>query len=344
MLNRDAKAQGPTNPRIAVVIPCYRVERHIASVIRGIPNYVSLIVAVDDASPDGVVAEIERLNDPRVVIVRHEKNQGVGGAMVTGYEECLRRDAHIIVKMDGDGQMDPGQLPALIAPLLRDAADYTKGNRWNHPGKLNTMPVLRRLGNSGLSFLTKFVSGYWKIFDPCNGYTAVRSCVLRQVELHNLAKDYFFEISLLAELGTLGAVTHDVLMPAIYGTEVSSLRINRILRTFPHRMVKALVRRVWNHYFIKDFGPTTLLMTAGSLLMLWSLLFGSITWVHSVLTSVPATAGTVMLSAMPFLMGFQMLLQSIVLDMSSEPSTPLCVYENLSRATEEAIFSLERAA
>ena len=320
--------------RVAVVIPCYRVERHIAAVIRGIPDFVSLIVAVDDASPDGSAGVIEKLGDPRVVLVRHEKNQGVGGALVTGYRECLRRGAHVIVKMDGDGQMDPAQLPALIGPLVRGEADYAKGNRWHHADSLGKMPALRRLGNLGLSFLAKLSSGQWKAFDPCNGYTAIRSCALRRLDLDRVARDYYFEISMLVELSIAGAVIRDVPMPAIYGDEKSSLRIRRILWTFPRRLVGSLLRRAWQQHFIRDFGPITLFLTSGTALMLWALGFGAYVWGHSFFSGVPATPGTVMMSAMPFLMGFQLLLQSLVMDVASQATVPLAAEEPLSEELE----------
>ena len=313
----------PPNDRVAVVLPCYRVERHIASVIREIPRFVSLIVAVDDACPNHSAAAIENVRDPRVVLVRHERNQGVGGAMLTGYRECLNRGAEIIVKMDGDGQMDPRFLAPLIRPIADGEADYAKGNRWHHCASLGQMPALRRVGNLGLSFLTKLCSGHWKIFDPCNGYTAIHAEALKHIDFDRVARDYFFEISLLVELGIAGAVVRDVPMPAVYGDETSSLRIGRILRTFPHRMAKSLARRVWRQHFIREFGPLGLFLVSGGALLGWATAFGGIAWIRSFLSGIPATSGTVMLSALPFLMGFQLLLQALIMDMTEHSSGPL---------------------
>jgi dolichol-phosphate mannosyltransferase len=309
--------------RVAVVVPCYCVERHIADVINGIPDFVSLIVAVDDACPNGSGNVAEELGDPRVVVIRHARNQGVGGAMKTGYVECLARGAEIIVKMDGDGQMDPRRLPELIGPLTAGDADYTKGNRWTHGASLAKMPQIRRLGNLGLSFLAKLASGHWKVFDPCNGYTAIHARALGQLDLSRVARDYFFEISLLVELGIIGAAVHDVPMPAIYGDEKSSLRIGRILRTFPRRLAASCLRRVWSRHFVREFGPVGLFLTSGCLLAGWGALFGAWAWVSSSLSGVPATSGTVMLSALPFLMGFQLLLQALVLDVTAQPQRGL---------------------
>jgi len=313
----------PHKHRVAVVLPCYRVERHIAAVIRDIPEFVSLIVAVDDACPNGSAAAIKQVDDPRVVLVEHEKNQGVGGAMLTGYWTCLNLGADVIVKMDGDGQMDPRQLAPLIRPIVNGEADYAKGNRWHHGASLSQMPGLRRLGNLGLSFLAKFSSGHWKIFDPCNGYTAVHADALRRIELDRIARDYFFEISLLVELGIAGAVVRDVPMPAVYGEETSSLRIGRILRTFPHRLAKSLLRRIWRQHFVREFGPLGLFLVSGGMLLSWGAVFGACSWMRSWFSGIPATSGTVMLSAMPFLMGFQLLLHSLMMDMANRPSQPV---------------------
>jgi glycosyltransferase involved in cell wall biosynthesis len=322
-LMSDEQFRWPRRRRIAVVVPCYKVERHIAAVIRGMPEFVSLIVAVDDACPNGSAAAVEKVGDPRVVLIEHETNQGVGGAMLTGYWECLNRGADVIVKMDGDGQMDPRHLASLVRPIVNGGADYAKGNRWHHGASLSRMPALRRIGNLGLSFLAKLSSGHWKIFDPCNGYTAVHAGALRRIEMDRIARDYFFEISLLVELGIAEAAVRDVPMPAVYGEEISSLRVGRILRTFPHRLAKSLLRRIWRQHFVREFGPLGLFLVSGGMLLTWGAVFGACAWTRSLFSGIPATSGTVMLSAMPFLMGFQLLLQALMMDMANCPSQPL---------------------
>jgi glycosyltransferase involved in cell wall biosynthesis len=332
----------PRFGHVAVVIPCYNVAPHIETVIRGIPSWVQTIVCVDDRSPDDSAARILQLHDPRVILVRNEKNLGVGGAVRRGYEECLRQHADVIVKMDGDDQMDPRYLPALVEPLLRGEADYSKGNRWCHsPAALSNqsennkreghrpMPRLRRLGNLALSFFTKAASGYWRIFDPCNGYTAIRASVLSLLDLECLARDYYFETSMLVELNKAGAVVVDVSMPARYGQEKSSLRIKTILARFPLALTRSFCSRIWYRHFIKDFGPFAVFFFFGLVLMFGSLLFGGWHWLQSLRSGVPATAGTVMLAALPFLMGFQLLVQAMVIDMSHSYSEPLCKDQKL---------------
>lgn len=287
------------------------------------PPLVDEIYLVDDASPDDLAEVVERITDPRVRFLRHVVNQGVGGAMLTGYRAAYEAGADIIVKMDGDGQMDPRHLPALIEPLIDGRADYTKGNRWIDEQALQQMPTVRRIGNVGLSFASKLASGCWNVFDPCNGYTAIQACVVPRLSLNHIARDYYFETSLLVELNIVQGVVEDVPMPALYGDEVSSLRIGRVLVSFPMNLFRSLRRRIWQRYVVRDFGAVSLFLLSGSGLTLWGMSFGAFAWMRSILTSVPATAGTVILSEMPLLMGFQLLLQALVMDVNSRPKETL---------------------
>ena len=175
---------------IAVVVPCYRVEREIQSVLHGIPKYIKHIIVVDDASPDSTSAVVAAAakKDNRILLIRHESNQGVGGAMVTGFRKALELGAQIVVKVDGDGQMDTSHMPEMIAPLIHSQADYTKGNRFRDFQSLQQMPLIRRIGNMGLGFLSKAATGYWNLFDPTNGFVAIRSDVLSQLPLKRIDK------------------------------------------------------------------------------------------------------------------------------------------------------------
>ena len=217
---------------IAVVIPCYRVEEQVKHVIEGIPDYVRTIIAVDDASPDGtsdVLAELANRFQDRLVVVRHDHNQGVGGAVLTGYRNALQRQAKIIVKIDGDGQMDPALLPLLVWPVLRGRADYVKGNRFYNLADSTSMPLMRRFGNLGLSFLMRAASGYWNLLDPTNGYTAISASVVRALDLDRLEKRYLFESSMLVQLYFIRARVAQVPMTAQYGDEKSSLNVPRAI-------------------------------------------------------------------------------------------------------------------
>jgi dolichol-phosphate mannosyltransferase len=318
--------------KIAVVIPCYRVERHIAKVIRSLPSFIWRIVVVNDASPDDTARVVRQLADPRVILLEHEQNRGVGGAMITGYQACLQLGADIVVKMDGDDQMDPAQLPALLEPLLTRRADYTKGNRWEDQASLRRMPWVRRWGNLGLSFLTKFASGCWGVFDPCNGYTAITADALRRLQFDKIASDYFFEISMLVQLNIHRAVVKDVPMPSRYGDEASSLRVSRVLLHFPRKLVLAACRRTWLRYFVADFSAVSAFLLAGGFLGLIGGTCGAYFWIRSVIEGQAATAGQVMLAAMPLLMSFQLLLQALILDIANQPKRALSRQRSSARA------------
>ncbi|MGE8450846.1 MAG: glycosyltransferase family 2 protein, partial [Pseudomonadales bacterium] len=180
--------------KIAVAIPCYKVTQHVLGVIRDIGPEVEKIYAVDDACPAGSGRFIEENNtDTRVRVLYNPENRGVGGAIVTAYKAAIADGMDIVVKIDGDGQMDPSLLPLFVRPLLRRQADYTKGNRFYRPESVQDMPPVRLFGNAVLSFMTKLSCGYWNVMDPTNGYTAVRTCVLAELPLDKLESRYFFE-------------------------------------------------------------------------------------------------------------------------------------------------------
>jgi dolichol-phosphate mannosyltransferase len=312
--------------KIAVVVPAYRVEGEVAGVLCGLPAYVQHIIVVDDASPDAtseVVADLAK-RDARIVLIRHAQNHGVGGAMLTGFDQALELGAQIIVKVDGDGQMDSSHLPELILPLIEGKADYTKGNRFRDFVALQKMPFIRRLGNMGLGFLSKTATGYWNIFDPTNGFLAIRAEALAQLPLNQIDRSYYFETSMLANLYLIGAVVRDVPMPARYQGEPSNLNIRRVLFEFPFKLFITLIRRVMLKNFIYDFSMGTIYLTAGIPLLLFGLSFGIIKWIHYARLDVPAPTGTVMLPTLTVLLGLQLLLSFIEIDLRSVPKEPLC--------------------
>ena len=312
--------QAAVTIKTAVVIPCYRVTRQVLGVIAAVPPHVSLIVCVDDACPDGCGKYIEGANlDKRVVVLYHESNQGVGGAMVTGYRAALERGATIIVKIDGDGQMDPQLIPAFVAPIVEGAADYTKGNRFYRPESVIGMPIKRLAGNAILSFMSKFSSGYWNLFDPNNGYTAIHAETLRQIPLAKISKRYFFESDMLCRLSTVRAVVLDVPMDAVYANERSNLTINKILISFLFGHVRNFCKRLAYNYYLRDFNVASLEWILGPALLLFGFVFGLNEWADSLVTGKTASAGTVMLSALPIITGLQMLLSAINFDVQSVP-------------------------
>ena len=311
--------------KIAVVIPAFRVEKEIQAVLSGIPGFVRRIIVVDDASPDSsadlVTTAAKR--DKRITLIRHAKNQGVGGAVVTGFKKALEYESEIVVKVDGDGQMDPKHIPDLIAPLIAGEADYTKGNRFRDFNSLGQMPFIRRIGNLGLSFLSKAATGYWNIFDPTNGYFAIRADVLAQLPLDKLDEGYFFETSMLSRLYLLSACVQDVTIPAKYGNESSSLSIRRALFEFPLKLTRTLLRRLVLKYFIFDFSMMSIYLMAGIPLLLFGLIFGSIKWIQYASIGIPAPTGTVILPTLSVILAIQILLSAIEIDLNAAPRKAL---------------------
>ena len=309
---------------IAVVIPCYRVARSILEVVRTLPVWVDAIYCVDDACPEKsgrlVCAEI---HDPRVQVLFHERNQGVGGAMITGFKAALAAGHGIIVKVDGDGQVDPKLLPRLLHPIITGTADYSKGNRFYDLQALRQMPLARRIGNFGLTLLTKGASGHWHISDPTNGFVGIHHAALRILNFEKLARSYFFETSLLIQLNIIRAVVTEVPMPARYGSERSTLSIWRTLLGFPPRLVAGLLRRLLWRYFIYDTNAVTVLLFVGSLSLVGGAAFGFYRWHAGVVAGQVQTTGTVALALLPVIVGIQMLLQAWLLDIVDKPVAPL---------------------
>lgn len=317
----------PTAPpaqKIACVIPAYNEEKFIAGVVGGIPDFIDRIIVVNDASSDRTGEVVAGLGNPRVMLINHTVNQGVGGAMISGYRKALEAGVDIVVKLDGDGQMDPANLRRLIAPILRGQADYAKGVRFRDADVLRDMPTVRLVGNLGLSFLTKVASGYWNIFDPTNGYTALGRAALKQLHFERLSRDYFFETSMLINLYRIGAVVADVPMKARYGQEQSKLSPAKVLVVFPFYLLKALLKRILWRYFIQDFTACSAFLGLGLLLTAFGVLFGlSKWWMYSFVKGTGAPIGTVMVAVIPLILGFQLLLQALVLDISNAPQTPI---------------------
>ncbi|HCK66054.1 MAG TPA: glycosyl transferase family 2 [Anaerolineae bacterium] len=307
--------------KIVIIIPAYRVEQDIEKVLRGIPDYVKHIIVVDDASPDSTSMVITALSnsDSRLILIQHSHNQGVGGAMISGFKKALELGAQIVVKIDGDGQMDASYIPALITPLIQGKADYTKGNRFRDFSSLQKMPLIRRVGNLGLSFLTKAATGYWNIFDPTNGFFAIRAEVLAQLPLEKIDKRYFFETSMLANLYLLNAFVLDIPIPARYGNEKSHLSIYRTLFEFPYKLLITFLRRVLLKYYIYDFSILSLYLLTGFPLLLFGLIFGITKWIQYAQIGVAAPTGTVMLPTLSLILGIQIMLSGIEIDIKNSP-------------------------
>ena len=310
--------------RIAVVIPAYRVRQQIVGVCQGIPDFVTKIYVVDDACPDSSGDLVETaVSDTRVSVLRHSINQGVGGAVMTGYLTALNEGADIIVKIDGDGQMDSQLISDFIEPIISGEADYTKGNRFYNLDAIKAMPSVRIFGNAILSLLTKLSAGYWNLFDPTNGFTAIHSEVCGRLPLNKISKRYFFETDMLFRLNTVRAVVIDIPMDAKYGEEISNLKISKIVGEFLFKHIRNLAKRVAYNYFLRDLSLASLELVVGLTMLIFGVFYGGFHWAHSASLGVPTAAGTVMVAAMPVLVGIQLILSFIGYDIASTPKRPV---------------------
>lgn len=306
---------------VAAVVPAYKEEAMISTVIETMPEFVDHIVIVDDCSPDRTSEVVNEIASPRVTLIRHEVNQGVGGAIITGHRAAMDLGADVNVVMAGDAQMDPAHLPALLEPVTEGGYGFAKANRFFAPESFEGMPRHRVFGNIVLSFMTKLASGYWHLFDPQNGYTAVRTSVLRNIPLDHVAKRYSFENDLLIHLNIQQVSAVDVPVPAVYGDEVSSIRLSKVVPELLDLLFRGFWRRVWYRYVLWSFSPIALLLFTGLLLFGIGVIVSI--WIATLaFGSVVATAATVMLAALPLMIGTQMLISSLQLDIQASPSTP----------------------
>ena len=311
-------------PHVAVVIPCYRASAHILSVLSKIGPEVASIIVVDDACPERTADVVERnCADPRITVLRLPNNLGVGGAVLAGYRRAIELGASVIVKLDGDDQMDPGLIPHFIAPIVNGEADYTKGNRFFDLESLRSMPALRLLGNAGLSFISKLSSGYWKVMDPTNGYTAIDARVAAVLPHGKIASRYFFESDMLFRLNTLQAVVQDIPMDSVYGDEKSNLRVRKVLFEFPLQHALRFAKRIFYTYFLRDVNAASLQLLFGVILSISGLVFGASRWIHYSQLNMAAPTGTVLLATVQVILGVQFLLSWITHDVNCNPTQPI---------------------
>ena len=316
--------------KTAVVIPCYRVKDHILAVLGQIGTNVSNIYVVDDCCPEKSGAFVQaEIKDKRVTVLFHETNLGVGGAVLTGYRRAADDGCDVVVKIDGDGQMDSRLIDLFVKPIEMGIADYTKGNRFFSPRFLESMPLVRKLGNASLSFISKASTGYWNVMDPTNGFTAIHTNLLRLLDLDRIDRRYFFESDLLFRLNTIRAVVRDVPMEAVYNDEVSGVKETRAIWEFGIKHMRNLFKRLAYKYFVRDFNTATIQVLFGLPLVCFGILFGAYHWRLSVETHNPATTGTVMVATLPIILGFQLLLSAFSFDVQSVPTE--CLHPFLTR-------------
>jgi glycosyltransferase involved in cell wall biosynthesis len=311
--------------KIAAVMPCYKVSGEIGDVLEKIGPEVCLIYCIDDGCPEnsGAKAKERSLDDNRIRVLYHDKNQGVGAAVMTGYKAAVKDGVDIIVKIDSDGQMNPMDIPRFVAPILQGEADYVKGNRFYHLHGVRQMPLIRLIGNAGLSFLTKLSSGYWDLFDPTNGYTAIHSSMVNELPLEKIHPRFFFESDILFHLNLLRAVIVEVPMTAVYADEKSSLNPWRAFSEFPVLHLRNFLKRLFYNYLLRNFSIASLNLLLGVPLFLFGVLFGIVTWINNAYKGVATTSGTVMISALPIILGAQLIIGFLSHDMADVPRIPV---------------------
>lgn len=310
--------------KISVVIPCYKVTKFISAVITTIPETIWRIYIIDDACPEKSGEFVEKnFSDPRIHVIYHQKNQGVGGAVMTGYWAALNDGADIIVKIDGDGQMEPRLIPKFISPIVEGHADYVKGNRFYDLTTIKQMPLLRLFGNTFLSFFTKLSSGYWHIFDPTNGYTAINAKVAVHLPTEKISKRFFFESDMLFRLNLLRAVVVDIPMEAIYQYESSNLSITRVSLEFIFKNFRNFHKRIFYNYFLRDMNIASIELIAGLFLFIFGFIFGSIHWIDSYNNNKAAPTGTIMIAVICLLIGIQFILAFLGFDIANIPTKPI---------------------
>ncbi len=309
---------------VAAVIPCFRERKHILDVLAAMPEIVNRIFCVDDGCPDETGRLVEsNCTDPRVRVIRNPDNGGVGSAVILGYQHALAEGFDVVVKIDGDGRMNPRDIPRLVQPIVEGAADYVKGNRFIVMSHARQMPQHRLWGNLILSFLNKLSSGYWRIFDPTNGFTAIHANVLRVLPLDRVARDYFFESDMLFHLATLRAVVRDVPQEATYAGETSHLSVIQVMPRFALKHCQNFFKRLLLCYFLRDFHLASIEWLMGPALLVFGVAFGAVQWSSHVSAGIEASAGTVMLSALPVLIGLQLTLSAIGFDIQNQPQEPI---------------------
>ncbi|HLF68846.1 MAG TPA: glycosyltransferase family 2 protein [Gaiellaceae bacterium] len=301
--------------RVAVVVPAYDEEGLVTETLRGIPDFVDRVFVVDDASQDGTAQAAESVTDPRVEVIRHEQNLGVGAAIVSGYRRALEEEIDVTCVMAADNQMDPFELPALVEPVARGEAEYVKANRLVSGEAWKVIPRTRYLGNAVLSLLTKIASGYWHVADSQAGYTALSLAALRRLDLDRLYPRYGFPNDVLVHLNVQSARVRDVPSRPIYDVgERSGIRLRSVVPRISWLLLKAFWWRMGQKYVIRDFHPLVFFYSFGLLMTLAGFLLGLVEVVLRILGNAIPPA-TIVLVAVLLIAGLQLTLFAMWFDM-----------------------------
>lgn len=305
--------------KVGIVIPAYNEEDFILPTLKNVPSYVDFIVCVNDGSSDKTAVKIVtyKKRDKRVIMLNNIKNRGVGFSVKVGIKELFTKNTDYIVIAAGDNQCDLRIINKFVSICEEHNYDVCRGNRFLNQQELFKMPFGRRIGNSIYSFITKFVSGYYSLFDFQSSYSAIRSKKLKEIEINNLRDDYLFDNSLWINLNIVNAKIKEVSIPIMYGNEISNINYFSFIRRSFSYLLGAFLSRIYKKYIL-ILHPVGIFLISGSALFLFGLLYGLYIAFDSIGPK-SATSATVMLSVIPFLTGFQLILQGIVLDIQNEP-------------------------
>ena len=303
--------------RVAVVVPAHDEERLVADTLRGIPELVDRIYVVDDASDDGTAEAASATGDPRVEVIRHEQNLGVGAAIVAGYRRALEEEVDVTCVMAADNQMDPSELAGLVEPVARGEVEYAKANRLFSGEAWTVIPRTRFFGNAVLSLLTKIASGYWHVADSQSGYTAISRRMLDMLDLERVYTRYGFPNDLLVHLNVWNARVRDFPSRPVYGVgERSGIRYHQVVPRISWLLVKGFFWRLREKYVIRDFHPLVFFYFLGFLMTTVGLALGIAETVlrfsgHNI------TPATIVLVALLLISGSQFTLFAMWFDMES---------------------------
>jgi glycosyltransferase involved in cell wall biosynthesis len=303
---------------IAAVVPAHNEEDLIVKTVGSMPPLVDRVIVVDDASTDATVEQALATADPRLELVRHERNTGVGGAIISGHRRAIELQTDVAVVMAGDAQMDPAYLPDLLDPIADEGYAFTKADRFFGFDSFAGMPRHRIVGNVVVGFLAKASTGYWNLFDPLNGYTATRTDTLARLPLERIRTDYAFECDILVYLNTIRARAMDVPIPAVYGDERSGIRLFRDAGKLLWSLFRGFWRRIVWKYVLWSFSPVAIFLFVGLALVAWAVGFGA--WVvYETVGDPVASTATVLMSVGPLLVGINLLIVATVLDILETP-------------------------
>jgi dolichol-phosphate mannosyltransferase len=313
--------------KVAIIIPCFKVKEHISKVLNKIPKWVDKVVCVDDFCPVNSGKFIQKkFKNKKIKVIFNKRNLGVGGATIKGFQEIKKYNIDFVFKVDGDNQMDLSLLRFFLIPIIKNKADFVKGNRFTKLSSFEKMPLLRTLGNVMLSFASKISSGYWNLFDCTNGYFCMNKKILDHIPLHKISKRFFFENDLLNWLYLYKVNITDIPITAIYNNEKSNINLLSVFILFPILFIRNFFRRLFYEYFIRRFDFVFISFVFGLLFSSIGIYLSFNLWVTTPDLK-PNNAGTVGLVLFFLIIGFQLLFYFFNNDMNNYPKKNLFIFK-----------------